>query len=37
MMTCQRQIGARSGFESRWEHSLLNQPLANARGADSLP
>ena len=22
---CQRQISARSGFESRWEHSLRNQ------------
>ena len=35
MMTCQRQIGARSGFESRWEHFLRNQALVDARGTDS--
>jgi hypothetical protein len=28
MMMCQRQISARSGFESRWELFLRNQPLA---------
>jgi hypothetical protein len=32
-MMCQRQISARSGFESRWELFLRNQSLADQRPA----